>query len=130
LPPNSSGSKELQDRVVRWSFKKLDNTAAQNIFLDCITVVEGEPLDLAMRVWKAWWPQQAHTAFNRLQQLSLVNVHIDKIVVLDVIRSIGRTMLREAASRPGPDAPWYGGSRIWEGPDGKPLGYMQVGFWL
>jgi len=111
---------ELQDRVLRWSFEKKLSAAAQNMFMDCITVMEGEAYDLATEVWEAWWPQQAYTAFKRLQQLSFVSVHDGMLVVQDVIRSIGRSILLDNSSR-------FAGSRIWEGPDRKPLGHMQVG---
>lgn len=89
------------------------------MFLDCITVLEGESHDLAMRVWKAWWHRQAYTAFKQLQQLSFVSIGDGKLVVQDVIRSIGRSILLDQGSE-------FAGSRIWEGPDRKPLGHMQV----
>lgn len=113
-------SNELQDRVIRWSFEKKLSAAAQNMFLDCITVLEHQPYDWAMRVWEAWWPQQAYSAFKQLQQLSLVNDYDGLLSVPDVIRSTGRSMLLEAGSP-------FAGSRIWQGPHSKLLGFVQVG---
>lgn len=113
--------------VISWSFQHQLTPAAQNIFLDCVTVLEGEPHDWAMRVWEAWWPRQAFTVFKRLQQLSFVSVDRDgKLVVQDVIRSIGRSLLLEAGNGRGP-ASCFAGSRIWTGFDGEPLGHVQVG---
>jgi hypothetical protein len=120
LAPNIPSSNELQETVVKWRLTE----AAQNIFLDCVTVLEGEPHDWAVGVWEAWW-SQAHTAFNRLQRLSFVSVHDGKLVVQDVIRSIGRSMLLEAASGRGP-ACGFAGSHIWQGADDKLMGYVQV----
>lgn len=112
--------------VISWSFEHQLTEAARNMFLDCVTVLEGEPHDLAMRVWEVWWPRQAFTAFRRLQQLSFVSVCDKKLVVQDVIRSVGRSMLLEAGSGSSP-ASGFAGSRIWMGMDGKPLGHVQVG---
>lgn len=123
----TANGSELQG-VVSWSFEHQLTPAAQNMFLDCVTVLEGEPYDLAMRVWEAWWPRQAFTAFKRLHQLSLVSLSGGRLrlVVQDVIRSIGRSLLLQSGIEHGP-ASGFAGSRIWMGSDGKPQGHVQVG---
>lgn len=128
LRPSLETSEQLVQDVVKWSFDKLPlNGAAQNMFLDCVTFMDQQPYGLAMRVWEAWWPHQAHTAFNRLLQLSLVSLHDDgKLVVLDVITLIGRSMLLQAASSATGPAAVYAGSRVWPGADGKLQGAVQV----
>lgn len=110
---------------MRWCFSNQLSCAAQNMFLDCVSVMHQAPEEV-VRVWEAWWPGQAYTAFNRLKQLSLVSVKRGKLVVLDVIRWICQSMLLEAASSAAGPAAVYAGSRIWLGPDGTVQGAVQV----
>jgi len=118
-------------RVVYYSFSKLSE-AAQNMFLDCVSVLYWEDFDQAMLVWEAWWPGEARRAFRRLQQLSLVSTDTDRrggrqLVVLDVIRSLGQSMFLSTGQLPGlVDVGRYYGSRIWTGPDGQPVGIVEV----
>jgi len=119
-------------RVVYYSFSKLSE-AAQNMFLDCVSVLYWEDFDKAMLVWNAWWPGEALRAFRRLQQLSLVSTDTDrrggkqKLVVLDVIRSLGQSIILTTGQLPGPiDVGFYYGSRIWRGLDCQAVGIVAV----
>jgi len=83
------------------------------MFLDCVSVLHGQDSKQAEAVWKAWWPGRAIRAFGDLQRSTLVSID-DKgrLVVHDVIRLLGRTMLQD------PSNAFYG-SRVWVGADGQ-----------
>lgn len=94
--------------------------ASQNMFLDCVSVLEGQPLIRAMLAWEACWSREAAAAFERLKQVSFVSTSNDdeRLVVHDVMRSLGRSMLIEK--------PVYAGSRIWLNENAELVGAVQV----
>lgn len=125
MDPRSSEAR-LQG-VVHFSFSKLSE-AAQNMFLDTVSVLHGQPLCKAMLVWEAWWPREAQQALRKLKQLSLISTTPyranplfdrkppsmldERLITLDVIRVLGQSILLEhdRADRLGDK---YVGSRVW-----------------
>lgn len=122
-----STSEQHLQKVVEWSVCKQLTPVAQNIFYDLVSVLDWERCDLALRVWRAWWGDiPARAAFKRLQQLSYVSIDKGKLVVPDVIRSIGRSLLQAPVSSQSVPAE-LAGTRIWVGIDGKVRGNLKVG---
>ena len=108
--------------VVYYSFSKLSEEA-QNMFLDSVSVLLGQSENMAMRVWEAWWPDEAHRALGKLKQLSLISIADDKIMALDVIRSLGQSIiLKDNGLANGK----YVGSRVWITSNGHVQGLIEV----
>lgn len=144
-PTDMSSSEAVLQDVVYYSFSKL-SPAAQNMFLDSISVLQGQPVSKAMLVWEAWWPGQAQQAFRRLQRLSLIStkpeagfawliegpykqgkIRNERLTSLDVIRCLGQSILLkpDRADRLGDE---YIGSRIWVTSRRYVQGLIQVRF--
>lgn len=136
--PTDMGSSEgrLQD-VVYHSFSKLIE-AAQNMFLDSVSVLQGQPVSKAMLVWDVWWPDQAHQALRRLKQLSLISTKTtrysnsdppsildERLLTLDVIRVLGQSIIRKH-DRDDRLGGTYVGSRVWFGSGHEVQGLIQV----
>lgn len=108
--------------MVYYSFSKLSEEA-QNMFLDSVSVLLGQSENMAMRVWEAWWPDEAHRALGKLKQLSLISIADDKIMALDVIRSLGQSIiLKDNGLANGK----YVGSRVWITSNGHVQGLIEV----
>jgi len=108
------------DESARHSFQNL-SLPAQNMFLDCSTVMLGAKLHLAMMCWAAWWPpaERAQQCFAELQEKSLVAVQAggfpddDPIItVKDTIAMLGRSIILQKQPHWLPANPFYG-SRVW-----------------
>lgn len=104
--------------MVYYSFSKL-SSAAQNMFLDSVTVLLGQPESKALLVWEAWWPGKARQALRKLKQLSLVSLRSGgfrrlqkRVTALDVIRSLGQSILLQP-DRANRFSDAYVGSRVW-----------------
>lgn len=107
------------DSMLRGGLRKL-NTAAQNMFLDTVSVLHGRDSRRALLVWQAWWPGQGGAELKELQRRALINIDDEqRLVVHDVIRSLGRGIIRDP-SRP------YFGTRAWV-EDGQLVKFVEVG---
>jgi hypothetical protein len=107
--PTYIGTEEWLQNVVYYSFSKLSEEA-QNMFLDSVSVLLGQPKHIAMLVWEALWPNKARQALRMLKQLSLISITNDRITALDVIRSLGQSIiLKDNRVADGK----YVGSRVW-----------------
>jgi hypothetical protein len=139
-------SEALLQGVVYHSFSRLSE-AAQNIFLDSISVLQEQPLYKAILVWEAMWPGKAHQALRRLKQLSLISTKSidrsrpidarffwpvtppsildERLTTLDVIRVLGQSIILkpDRADRLGDK---YIGSRVWVGSEGEVRGLIKV----
>jgi hypothetical protein len=123
--------------VVYFSFSRLSE-AAQNMFLDSITVLQGQPLYKAMLVWEAWWPGEAHQALKRLKQVSLIttksgkqpqsgphSILDERLTSLDVIRSLGQSIILRPDTA-GMLGTQHVGSRVWATCEGQVQGLLKV----
>jgi hypothetical protein len=108
------------DESARHSFQNL-SLPAQNMFLDCSTVMLGAKLHLAMTCWAAWWPpaEQAQRCFAELQEKSLVAVQAGRfpyddpeITVQENIAVLGQSIILQKQLHWLPANPFYG-SRVW-----------------
>jgi hypothetical protein len=130
-PPEMGSTEARLYGVVYFSFSRLSE-AAQNIFLDSVSVLQGQPLSKAMLVWEEWWPGQAQPALQKLKQLSLIStkpgresrwghalrgnephgILDERITTLDVIRWLGQSIILKN-DMPGGLGDKYYCSRIW-----------------
>jgi hypothetical protein len=126
----------LQD-VVYYGFSKLSE-AAQNMFLDSVSVLQGQPLFLAKVYWEAQWRGDAHRALRHLKQLSFISttqmenfswtppsIMHEYIEPLDVIRSLGQSILLKPDRFKRLDDKHLG-SRVWVGSGGDVQGLVEV----
>lgn len=94
--------------ILSTSFNTLSHLA-QNIFLDTVSVLHGKRRITALWVWEAWWKGQgsAELALEELQHRALVSIDSkQRLVVHDVIKALGRGIIRDPGSR-------FYGSRAW-----------------
>jgi hypothetical protein len=126
--------------VVYYSLSNLSD-AARNMFLDSISVLQGQSLFNAMLVWEAWWPDEAQRALDKLKQMSLIStkrgparlydsydppsILHERLTTLDVIRTLGQSILLkpDRADRLGDK---YVGSRVWVNSKGEVQGLIEV----
>lgn len=108
----------LQD-VVSMSFESLPSEG-RHMFLDCVSVLHGQDIGLAEELWRVRWPNDVDSAFLELQRCSLVSIDDKgKLVVHDVICTLGRAMLQDANSG-------FYGSRLWVDGDGRLVEFEEV----
>ena len=108
------------------------------MFLDSISVLQGQPLFKAMLVWEAWWPKEAQLAFEQLEQLSFIgtkpvrqfraapSILDEQLTTLDVIRSLGQSILIKHQERADTLSDKYVGSRVWVDSTGKVQGLIEM----
>jgi hypothetical protein len=105
--------------VLEMSFNDLSDQG-KHMFLDCVSVLQGQDSSKALAAWSAWWGE-ARTLFTELKRRSLVLVDEEgRLTAHDVIKALGQAKLQKQGGT-------YYASRVWVGADGQLVKHAQVG---
>lgn len=107
---------DLLRGVVTKSFAEMKGVAP-SMFLDVVAVMHGADTRwcgeaLALDIWRSWYGAGVNVAWQELQRRSLVTVSEAVFHVHDVIKALGRGIIKE-------DRDVYYGSRVWVQHDGQ-----------
>lgn len=105
----------LREHLILWSplqesFDRL-SSAAQNMFLDIVSVMQDFEEARALAIWSGWH-EHHKLAWEELQRCSFVTVRDNKLVVHYVVKSLGQSIICYQHSE-------FFASRVWTDLDGK-----------